>query len=49
MIISLFLKRWEIGIINLKIIKFSCILSKYNILQYKLEEYGLPQKNINQT
>ena len=30
LIISLFLKIWEIWIINLKLIKFSCILGKYN-------------------
>ena len=49
MITSLFLKSWEIWIINLKLIKFSCILGKYNTLQYKLEEYSSPLKNINQT
>ena len=32
----------EIWIINLKLIKFSCILGKCNILQQKLEEYGSP-------
>ena len=42
MIISLFLNGWEIWIINLKIIKFSCILGKYNTLQQKLEEYSSP-------
>ena len=47
--ISLFLKRWEIWIINLKLIKFSCILGKYNTLQQKWEEYGSLLKNINQT
>ena len=40
--ISLFLERWEIWIINLKLIKFSCILGKYNTLQQKWEEYDLP-------
>ena len=41
MIISLFLKSWEIWIINLKFQKFSCILGKYNTLQQKLEALPL--------
>ena len=41
MIISLFLKSWEIWKINLKFQKFSCILGKYNTLQQKLEALPL--------
>ena len=48
MMIPLFFKRWEIWIINLKLIKFSCILGKYNILQKKFKEYCSPLKHINQ-
>ena len=32
---------------NLKLIKFSCILGKYNTLQQKLEEYSSPLKRKN--
>ena len=48
MIISLFLKRWEIWIINLKLIKFSCIS---NITHYSKSEKNIVhlKKNINQT
>ena len=47
MIISLFLKSWEIWIINLKFQKFSCILGKYNTLQQKLEALPLIYNNNN--
>ena len=34
---------------NLKLIKFSCVLGKYNTLQQKLEEYIIKKKKKNAT
>ena len=48
MITSLFLKSWEIWIINLKLIKFSCILCKYNIYTaIEVRRIWFTLKNIN--
>ena len=48
MITSLFLKSWENWIINLKLIKFSCILCEYNIYTIiEIRRIWFTLKNIN--